>query len=53
MARVHNLEKGNGYGFHLASERGAQFIRKIDPDSPAEKSGLQDGDRLLGVSYNT
>lgn len=50
MARVHHLEKGQGYGFHLASEKGAQYIRKIDPDSPAERSGIKDGDRLLGVS---
>lgn len=50
MARVHHLEKGQGYGFHLASEKGAQYIRKIDPDSPAERSGIKDGDRLLGVN---
>ena len=50
MARVHHLVKGHGYGFHLASEKGAQYIRKIDPDSPAERSGIKDGDRLLGVS---
>jgi Na(+)/H(+) exchange regulatory cofactor NHE-RF1 len=51
MARVHHLKKGSGYGFHLASEKGCQFIRKIDPESPTEKSGIIDGDRLLGVIY--
>lgn len=50
MARVHTLDKGNGYGFHLASEKGAQYVRKIDSDSPAERAGITDGDRLLGVN---
>ncbi|XP_072098601.1 Na(+)/H(+) exchange regulatory cofactor NHE-RF1-like [Mobula birostris] len=37
------MQKGpNGYGFNLHSEKSktGQFIRAVDPDSPAERSGL-------------
>ncbi|XP_069566155.1 Na(+)/H(+) exchange regulatory cofactor NHE-RF1-like [Brachyistius frenatus] len=51
--RLCTLEKGdNGYGFHLHGEKGktGQFIRLVEPDSPAETSGLRAGDRLVFVS---
>ncbi|KAF4118280.1 Na(+)/H(+) exchange regulatory cofactor NHE-RF2 [Onychostoma macrolepis] len=51
--RLCYLTKGDcGYGFHLHGERnrGAQFIRKIEPGSPADLSGLRSGDRLVEVN---
>ncbi|KAM5272664.1 Na(+)/H(+) exchange regulatory cofactor NHE-RF1 isoform 2-T2 [Ctenodactylus gundi] len=53
LPRLCYLEKGpNGYGFHLHGEKGkvGQFIRLVEPGSPAEKAGLLAGDRLVGVN---
>lgn len=53
LPRLCTLDKGdNGYGFHLHGERGktGQFIRLVEPDSPAETSGLRAGDRLVFVN---
>lgn len=47
------LEKGpTGYGFHLHTDKGtnAQFIRLVEPDTPAFESGLRTGDRLMFVN---
>ncbi|TKS90228.1 Na(+)/H(+) exchange regulatory cofactor NHE-RF1 [Collichthys lucidus] len=47
------LEKeSGGYGFHLHGEKGktGQFIRLVEPDTPASKSGLFAGDRLVFVN---
>lgn len=37
------LKGENGYGFHLHGEKGksGQFIRKVEPGSPAEAAGLR------------
>lgn len=42
----------NGYGFNLHSDKSkpGQFIRSVDPDSPAEASGLQAQDRIVEVN---
>ncbi|XP_034750154.1 Na(+)/H(+) exchange regulatory cofactor NHE-RF2 [Etheostoma cragini] len=41
-----------GYGFHLHGEKGksGQFIRKVEPGSPAEATGLRAGDRVVAVN---
>ncbi|XP_041744765.1 Na(+)/H(+) exchange regulatory cofactor NHE-RF1 [Coregonus clupeaformis] len=47
------LGKGsNGYGFHLHGEKGktGQFIRLVEPDSPAATAGLFAGDLLAFVN---
>ncbi|NXL17371.1 NHRF1 protein, partial [Setophaga kirtlandii] len=50
--RLCRMLKGeSGYGFHLHGEKGkpGQFIRLVEAGSPAERSGLRAGDRLLEV----
>ncbi|XP_030256096.1 Na(+)/H(+) exchange regulatory cofactor NHE-RF1a [Sparus aurata] len=47
------LEKtSSGYGFHLHGEKGktGQFIRLVEPDTPASVAGLLAGDRLVFVN---
>ncbi|XP_030067210.1 Na(+)/H(+) exchange regulatory cofactor NHE-RF2 [Microcaecilia unicolor] len=51
--RLCRLKKGpNGYGFNLHSERSkpGQYIRSVDPGSPAARAGLRPNDRLLEVN---
>ncbi|XP_067842717.1 Na(+)/H(+) exchange regulatory cofactor NHE-RF3 [Heptranchias perlo] len=51
--RIAEITKGpEGYGFYLRVEQGRQghYIREIDPNSPAEISGLVDGDILVAVN---
>ncbi|XP_042196904.1 Na(+)/H(+) exchange regulatory cofactor NHE-RF2 isoform X2 [Callorhinchus milii] len=48
----HMIRGESGYGFHLHGEKGksGQFIRKVEPGSPAETAGLRPGDRVIGVN---
>ncbi|CAG5929066.1 unnamed protein product, partial [Menidia menidia] len=48
----HLLKGGSGYGFNLYSDRkkGVQFVRSVDPDSPAQRGGVRAGDRVLEVN---
>ncbi|KAM9320397.1 Na(+)/H(+) exchange regulatory cofactor NHE-RF3 [Gastrophryne carolinensis] len=45
-------QEGKGYGFFLRVEKDiiGHLVRAIEKDSPAEKAGFQDGDRLLKVN---
>lgn len=50
--RLCTMKRGaNGYGFNLHSDKSkpGQFIRAVDPDSPAEASGLRAQDRIVEV----
>ncbi|XP_058145446.1 Na(+)/H(+) exchange regulatory cofactor NHE-RF4 [Dasypus novemcinctus] len=54
--RCLHLEKGpQGFGFLLREEKGlggrlGQFLWDVDPGLPAEKAGMQAGDRLVAVA---
>ncbi|XP_038275291.1 Na(+)/H(+) exchange regulatory cofactor NHE-RF2 isoform X3 [Dermochelys coriacea] len=48
----HMIKGESGYGFHLHGEKGksGQFIRKVEPGSPAEAAALRAGDRVVEVN---
>uniref|UniRef100_A0A8C6S0C2 NHERF family PDZ scaffold protein 4 n=1 Tax=Nannospalax galili TaxID=1026970 RepID=A0A8C6S0C2_NANGA len=54
--RCLHIEKGpKGFGFLLREEKGpdghlGQFLSEVDPGLPADKAGMQAGDRLLAVA---
>ncbi|NWH82266.1 NHRF1 protein, partial [Piaya cayana] len=51
--RLCHMKKGpNGYGFNLHSDksRPGQYVRAVDPDSPAEAAGLAAQDRIIEVN---
>ncbi|VDP38301.1 unnamed protein product [Soboliphyme baturini] len=44
-------EPSDEYGFNLHAENGkGHFIGTVDPDSIAQKSGLEEGQRIVGVN---
>lgn len=47
-----NKREGQSFGFFLRVEQGADghLIRNLEMGSPAELSGLKDGDRILRVN---
>ncbi|XP_041839532.1 Na(+)/H(+) exchange regulatory cofactor NHE-RF2 [Melanotaenia boesemani] len=53
LPRLCHLVKGeHGYGFNLHSDKKkhGQFVRTVDPDSAAERAGIQAGDRVVEVN---
>ncbi|XP_040291654.1 Na(+)/H(+) exchange regulatory cofactor NHE-RF1 [Bufo bufo] len=51
--RLCTMKKGSGgYGFNLHSDKNhpGQYIRAVDPDTPAERAGLRPKDRILEVN---
>ncbi|NXK54826.1 NHRF1 protein, partial [Chauna torquata] len=51
--RLCHMKKGpSGYGFNLHSDksRPGQYVRAVDPDSPAEAAGLCPQDRIVEVN---
>ncbi|NWX11933.1 NHRF1 protein, partial [Aegotheles bennettii] len=51
--RLCRMKKGpNGYGFNLHTDksRPGQYVRAVDPDSPAEAAGLAPQDRIVEVN---
>lgn len=52
LPRLCHLQRGEqGYGFNLHSDKKktGQFVRTVDPDSPAERAGVRPGDRIVEV----
>lgn len=47
----HLVRSETGYGFNLHSDRSrpGQYIRSLDPGSPADRAGLRPQDRLIEV----
>lgn len=47
----HLVRSEHGYGFNLHSDRSrpGQYIRSLDPGSPADRAGLRPQDRLVEV----
>ncbi|XP_037042377.1 Na(+)/H(+) exchange regulatory cofactor NHE-RF1 [Bradysia coprophila] len=52
LCHVIKVDDFDGYGFNLHAEKGkqGQYIGKVDDGSPAERSGLKQGDRIIEVN---
>lgn len=52
LCHVIKRDDFDGYGFNLHAEKGkpGQYIGKVDDNSPAETSGLRQGDRIIEVN---
>lgn len=52
LCQVSKRADFDGYGFNLHAEKGrpGQYIGKVDENSPAESSGLRQGDRIIEVN---
>ncbi|KAF4075394.1 hypothetical protein AMELA_G00234020 [Ameiurus melas] len=50
LCHIVKNEQGFGFNLHCDKRRVGQFIRSVDPDSPAHRAALQPGDRLIQVN---
>jgi len=51
LCKLKKTEPGDEFGFNLHAERGkGHFIGKVDNDSIAERAGLEEGQRIVGVN---
>ncbi|XP_071442667.1 Na(+)/H(+) exchange regulatory cofactor NHE-RF1 [Hetaerina americana] len=52
LCHIMKWDHFDGYGFNLHAEKGVpgQYIGKVDPGSPAEATGLKQGDRIVEVN---
>ncbi|XP_069750866.1 NHERF family PDZ scaffold protein 4b isoform X2 [Narcine bancroftii] len=53
--KLYLVKESSGYGFLLKTEKNisgmlGQYLSEVDAGSPAEKCGMQEGDRLLSVN---
>ncbi|XP_043853259.1 Na(+)/H(+) exchange regulatory cofactor NHE-RF4 [Dromiciops gliroides] len=48
-------EEGGRFGFYLHKElgRAGHIVRRVEPGTSAQRQGLQNGDRILGVNGDT
>lgn len=48
-------EEGGSFGFHLQQElgRASHVVCKVEPGTSAQRQGLREGDRILGVNNHT
>ncbi|KAB0389914.1 hypothetical protein E2I00_008589 [Balaenoptera physalus] len=47
-----NREEGRSFGFHLQQQRGraGHVVCRVEPGASAQRQGLREGDRILGVN---
>ncbi|XP_030646069.1 Na(+)/H(+) exchange regulatory cofactor NHE-RF2 [Chanos chanos] len=50
LCRLVRAEMGYGFNLHSEKSRPGQYIRSLDPGSPADQAGLRPQDRLIEVN---
>uniref|UniRef100_W5M5J4 SLC9A3 regulator 2 n=1 Tax=Lepisosteus oculatus TaxID=7918 RepID=W5M5J4_LEPOC len=53
MCHLKRSEAGYGFNLHSEKSKPGQFIRSVDPGSPAARAGLRPQDRLIEVMKGT
>lgn len=51
LCHMKKRPQDSGYGFNLMSKRDklCQYVGKVDPGTPAYKSGLRSGDKIIEI----